>query len=119
MALIINATERFIEVSLDGTTDFDSALDLTGLGLLRNAPDGLRVRKITFDPSAVGDEIIVRDGRNGPRMFSAEVLGTYDKLKDDYREDGHADRGKLVRPYIHANECVVAIQNQAYVTFEI
>ena len=120
MALIIVATNNFIEVSLDGTTDFDAEVDLTGYNLARNAPEGLRVRKITFVPSAAGDDAVVRDGENGPRMFSApDVLGTYDVLKDEYREDGHVDRGKLVRPYIHANETNVAVENQAYVIFEL
>ena len=120
MALIITVTNNFIEVALDGATDFDAAVDLVGLGLTKNAPSGLRVRKITFVPSAVNDQVIVRDTENGPAMFSAiDVLGTYDVLKDDYREDGHVDRGKLVMPFIHANECVVGVTNQAFVIFEL
>lgn len=120
MALIINASNNFIEVALDGIEDFDAEADLVNLGLTRNAPNGLRIRKITFVPSAVNDQAIVRDGQNGPAMFSAiDVLGTYDVLKDDYREDGHVDKGKLVNPYIHANECVVAVENQAFVIFEL
>ena len=120
MALIITATNNFIEISLDGTTDFDAETDLVGYGLARNAPSGLRVRKVTFVPSAIGDDVVVRDGENGPRMFSApDVLGTYDVLKDEYREDGHIDRGKLVSPYIHANETNVGVENQSYVIFEL
>jgi len=119
MALIIVATNNFIEVSLDGVTDFDAETSLIGLGLAKNAPSGLRVRKISFFPSAIGDEVIVRDTQNGPRMFDAEALGTHDKLKDEYREDGHVDKGKLVNPYIHANECTIGVSNQAYVVFEL
>ena len=120
MALIITDSPNFIEVALDGITDFDAGVDLVGLGLARNAPNGLRVRKITFVPSAINDQVIIRDGQNGPAMFSAiDVLGTWDTLKDEYREDGHVDKGKLVNPYIHANECTVAIQNQAFVIFEL
>ena len=52
-------------------------------------------------------------------MFGGETLGTYDRLKDDYREDGKIDRGKLTSPYIHANETVIGVVNQAYVVFEI
>jgi len=120
MALLISATNNFIELSLDQLNDFDSEVDLIGLGLSKNAPSGLRIRKITFVPSAQGDTVVVRDGQNGPRIFSAvNVLGTYDTLKDEYREDGHIDRGKLVRPYIHANECVVGLAHLAYVIFEL
>lgn len=120
MALLISATDNFIELSLDTLNDFDSETDLTGMGLASNAPSGLRVRKITFVPSAQGDTLIVRDGQNGPRMFSAvNVLGTYDTLKDEYREDGHIDRGKLMSPYIHANECTITHDNLAYVIFEL
>jgi hypothetical protein len=120
MALIVNASNNFIEVALDGTTDFDADADLATYGLARNAPNGLRVRKIIFVPSQVGDQVIVRDGQNGPAMFLAiNVLGTYDLLKDDYREDGHIDKGKLVNPYIHANESVVGVVNQAFIIFEL
>lgn len=119
MALIIVSTPRFIEVSLDGATDFDSKTDLATLGLNRNAPSGLRVKKIVFHPSATSDEAIVRDGENGPRIFAAEVLGTYDKLKDDYKGDHVPDTGKVMSPFIHANETVVSIVNQAYVVFEL
>jgi len=120
MPLIIVATNNFIEVSLDGLTDFDSTADLIGLGLRMNAPNGFRVRKIIFVPSAANDSVIVRDTQNGPRVFSAiDVLGTYDILKDEYSEDGKIDRGKLMIPYIHANESVVGVVNQAYVIFEI
>jgi len=120
MALLINASNNFIEIALDGVTDFDSENDLTFYGLVRNAPEGLRIRKIVFVPSAAGDQVIVRDGMNGPAMFSAiNVLGTYDILKDEYREDGHVDKGKLVSPYIHANESIVGVVNQAFVIFEL
>ena len=118
MALVIVSTARFIEVSLDGATDFDSTTDLTTLGLARNAPNGLMVKKITFHPSAASDEVIVRDGENGPRVFAAEVLGTYDLLSDKYKGDT-PDTGKIMKPYIHANETVVDAANQAYVVFEL
>ena len=52
-------------------------------------------------------------------MFRAEVLGTYDILKDEYREDGKIDIGKLISIYIHANETVIGVANQAYVLFEL
>lgn len=120
MALLVAATDNFIELSLDALVDFDAENDLTGFGLARDAPFGLRVRKITFVPSAQGDTVIVRDGQNGPRIFSAvNVLGTYDTLKDEYRQDGHIDRGKVMSPYIHANECVIALPHLAFVIFEL
>ena len=120
MALIIVGSRNFIEVSLDGFTNFDSETDLVALGLARNAPNGLRIRKIVFVPSAALDSVIVRDGQNGPRMFSAiDLLGTWDILKDEYREDSKVDRGKVVNPYIFANETVVGVENQAYVIFEL
>ena len=120
MALLVAATDNFIELSLDAVNDFDSETDLIGLGLSRNAPTGLRVRKITFVPSGQGDTLIIRDGQNGPRIFSAiNVLGDHDVLKDEYREDGHVDRGKLMSPYIHSNECVISQAHLAFVIFEL
>jgi hypothetical protein len=120
MALIIVYSSNFIELSLDGTTDFDPEVDLIALGVSKNAPDGLRVRKITFVPSAVDDTVVIRDGQNGPRIFSAvEVLGVYDILKDEYRDDGRINMGKVMNPYIHFNESVVGVVNEAYVIFEL
>jgi len=120
MALLVAATNNFIQLSLDVVVDFDSEVDLVGFNLARNAPNGLRVRKITFVPSAIGDTLIVRDGQNGPIVFPAvDVLGTYDVLKDEYREDGHVNKGKLMSPYIHANECVIGFAHLAFVIFEL
>lgn len=120
MALLVSATNNFIELSLDNLVDFDSELDLAGFGLSRNAPNGLRIRKIIFVPSAQGDTLVVRDGMNGPRVFSAiDVLGTYDTLKDEYRDDSNVNKGKVMNPYIHANECVIAFAHLAYVIFEL
>jgi len=100
-------------------TDFDSEADLVGLGMTKNAPNGLRIRKVIFYPSAVGDICVVRDGQNGPGFFRAEVLGTYDALKDEYREDGNVDKGKVMNPYIHAADLTIGVANQAYVIFEL
>lgn len=120
MALLITFSNRFIEISLDGATDFDPEIDLTNYGISKNAPDGLAVRKITFIPSAIGDTVVVRDGQNGPRIFSAiDLLGTWDVLKDEYNEDGKVAKGKIMNPYIHANESVIGIANQAYIILEL
>lgn len=120
MALLVAATENFIEVSLDGINDFDATVDLIDFHLSRNAPEGLRIRKITFIPSAANDTVVIRDGQNGPRIFSAiDVIDTYDLLKDEYRADGHIDKGKIMSPYIHANECVIGFDHLAYVVFEL
>jgi hypothetical protein len=50
---------------------------------------------------------------------AVNVLGTYDVLKDEYREDGHINRGKVMSPYIHANECTIGFAHLAYVIFEL
>lgn len=120
MALLIAATRNFIEIALDTTFDLDLCNDLVTLGLIRNAEDGMRIRKMTFVPSFAGDGIIVRDGQNGPRIFSAvDTLGVWDLLKDEYREDGKIDRGKVMNPYIHASESIIAFDNNAFIIFEL
>ena len=120
MANIAVFTNNFIELSLDGVTDFDPEVDLIGFGISKNAPDGLRIRKITFVPSATGDTVVIRDGQNGPRMFSAvEVLGVYDILKDEYRDDSQVDKGKIMNPYIDAGEITITVANAGYVIFEL
>ena len=120
MANIIVSSENFLELSLDGVTDFDPEADLMGLGLRANIIAGLRIRKITFVPSATDDTVVIRDGQNGPRLFSAvDVLGLYDILKDEYRDDSQVDKGKKMTPYIDAAECVIDTANAAYVIFEL
>lgn len=123
MALFINWSTNFIEISLDGGvagTDFFADVDLMTYNMARNAPQGLRIRKIVFIPSAAADTVIVRDGQNGPRVFSAvNLLGTWDILKDDYRDDSKIDVGKVINPYIYNNERVIGIDNQAYIIFEL
>lgn len=119
MALIIVASNNAIEVALDGATDFDSENDLLALGLAKNAPDGLSITKIRYNPSATDDEVIVRDGQNGPVMFKSIALGEYDITKDDFWMNGDRDKGKVFKPYIHANETIVSVENQAFVIFEL
>lgn len=119
MALLVAQTPRLMTLSLDALVDFDCHVDLTVFGLAMNAPNGLRVRKVIFTPSAAGDTLVVRDGQNGPFIVNfPDVLGTWDVLKDEFREDGKPDRGKVMEPYIHANECVIGFPHLAYVTFE-
>lgn len=120
MANVIVSSLNFLELSLDGITDFDPEADLVGLGLRANVVAGLRIRKITFVPSATDDTVIIRDGQNGPRLFSAiEVLGLYDILKDEYRDDSQVDKGKKMTPYIDAGEITISVANAGYVIFEL
>jgi len=118
VANLLNATQGFLEISLDGTTDFDSETDLVLGGLSRNAPNGLRIKTIRFDPSADGDEVIVRDGQNGPAIFRAVVIGRYDNLIEPYRDPGNMEIGKLMNPYIDEAETIIANPNQASIVFE-
>ena len=120
MAILIVASKNYIEVALDGATDFDITADLVALGLAKEAPDGLHITKIIYIPSATDDAVIVRDGENGPRMFEQPAaLGTYDVLKDDVLPSGPRNKVKRTKPYIHWNETTVSVVNQAYVIFEL
>ena len=115
MANVVNHSAGNVDVSLDGTTDFDWTTDLP-----KAAPAGGKVKAIRWDPSAADDEVIVRDGANGPRIFKGgPALGDYDKEIEYYRGDERPDHGKPVSPYIHANECTVASPNDAYVYFDL
>lgn len=118
MANLLTATQGFLEISLDGFTDFDSETDLVLGGLSRNAPSGLRIKSIRFDPSHANDEVIVRDGQNGPALFRAVVLGRYDNLIEHYRDPGTMEQGKLMNPYIDAAEAIITNINQASIVFE-
>ena len=118
MANLLVPSINALEVQLDGTTDFDSTTDLVLGGLTRNAPNGLRIKSIRFDPSHANDEVIVRDGQNGPAIFRAVTIGRYDNLYEPYHEDGNFARGKVMNPYIDHNECIVANPNLASIIFE-
>ena len=120
MALIVTHSDNFIQVALDGATDFDMMADLVAYGMDRNPTGNIRIRKITFIPSATGDTMLVRDTENGPIMFAAiNSLGTYDVQKDEYRDDSNVDKGKLCQPFLDATDQTVSVPNQAYVIFEL
>ena len=117
MANLLVASQNFLEVSLDGTTDFDPETDLILGGMAKNAPNGLRIKRIRFDPSGA-DELIIRDGQNGPAIFRAVCIDRYDNLIENYHEDSRFDRGKVMNPYIDADEATITVINQASVIFE-
>lgn len=120
MAIITLKSLNFIDISLDSVTNIDLINDLVSLGLLKNAPNGLRVQKIVFIPSQIGDSIVVRDTQGGPRIFSAiNTLGDYDILKDDYYDRDGKTKGKIMSPYIDSSESVIGIPNNAYLIFEL
>ena len=123
MPSLVSANNNFIEIAYTGNNDLNLTDSLRNLGLARNAPGGLRIRKITFLPSAAGDTIVIRDRANGPRVFSAiDVLGTYDMIKDVYESSHGAYKevlvtGKTMYPYIHAAECTIS--GTAIIVFEL
>jgi len=115
MANIVLTSRGFIEVSLDGYTDFDSRVELG-----RAIPSGLRIRSIRFNPSALGDDIVVRDGPLGPGIFRMpNCLGDWDVGVEYYGQDVmKGDLGRVMTPYIYGDEMNVAVENGAYITFE-
>lgn len=115
MANITVISRRFIEVSLDGYTDFDSRVELG-----RPTPNGILVRSIRFNPSAQGDDIIVRDGPLGPSLFRMpNCLGDWDVGVEYYKGDvAKGDIGRVMTPIIYGNEMNIAIENGAYIVFE-
>ena len=115
MANIVNVSKNFIEVSLDGYTTFDVRVDLPRL-----APAGIRVRSIRFNPSALGDDVVARDGDLGPGVFRMpNCLGDWDVGVEYYGEDGPKGiRGQMMTPIIYGNEMNIAVENGAYITFE-
>lgn len=115
MANIILMSRGFIEVSLDGYTDFDSRVNLASA-----APNGIRVRSIRFNPSGLGDDVVVRDGPLGPGVFRMpNCLGDWDVGVEYYGEDVmKGDLGRLMTPYIFGIEMNVLVENGAYIVFE-
>lgn len=114
MANIVNVDENNLDVSLDGVLDFDWTTDCG-----QPAPMGARIKAIRMDPSAVGDEVIVRNGANGPRLFRAEAIDVYDTQIQYYSGSDLRNVGKPVTPYIHANECTIGVPNQCFIYFDL
>ena len=112
MANTVVANARGVEVILDGATDFDWTTDLSKL-----APNGSRIKAIRWNPGAVDDEVTIRDGEGGPRIFKGgPALGEYDKEIEYYRGDERPEHGKVLSPFIDADECT---STSAYVYFEL
>lgn len=115
MANVIIEGRGSVDISLDGTSDFDWTLDLSHL-----APSGTKIKAIRFNPEATDDEVVVRDGANGARIFhSGPAVDNHDVMVEYYGSGDGKDFGKKVLPYIHANECTIASANTSYVYFDL
>lgn len=115
MANIVIEGRGSVDVSLDGVADFDWTADLT-----YTAPLGTKVKSIRFNPAATDDEVVVRDGENGPRIFQSNpAVDAHDVMIEYYGSADGKDFGKKVSPYIHASECTIGSINTAYVYFDL
>ena len=107
MAHDITYRRKFYTITYDPLLNWDSSTVF---------PSGMRIMAIEMAPAAIGDEVVVRDGEDGPRIFSHEAIDTYDIAVRPYREAGSkGENGKIVFPHIAAAEAVGAFD----ITFEL
>ncbi len=77
MANVIAASGGFIQITHDGSTDYDMTGALNGLA--KPAPDGHAIKSIQFNPSATGDKMVIREGSlTGPILFECTCADIYD-----------------------------------------
>ena len=108
MAHVIRYNDRsFYTITYDPLLDWDSSVVF---------PGGMKILAIEMAPTALGDAVVVRDGQNGPRIFSHEAIGAYDIAVRPYvGVTSKGGNGKLVFPYIGAAEAVGTFD----ITFEL
>lgn len=107
MAHQIVQYEGFYTITYDPLLDWDSA---------NVFPNGMRVMTIEMAPHAANDAVVVRNGQNGPRVFSHEAIDTYDIAVRPYRDAvSKGENGRLMFPYIANGEATGAFE----ITFEL
>lgn len=104
MANTTNFKGSTIEITgLDA--DWDSATDL---GI-----ENLKLNSITFDPSAAGDIMVIRNGSStGPACFYASCDSTYSQKIKYFH-------GEWVHPVINISECTLSSPSDARVILEV
>ena len=102
MANTVVVGESFINVTLDGATDFDIAS--ATLGLADGARvNGIRAKSLQFVPAATDNILTVREGSaSGPVIFKCKAANAYD-LK-------HLPlTGKPQKLYVTGNEATATV----------
>jgi hypothetical protein len=74
MALTVVQGKHNVNVTLDGSTDFDMAATVvSGFSIM---PDGVRLTSVQFYPNAAGDVCIIREGSaTGVIIMKAKDVG--------------------------------------------
>lgn len=101
MAITVNSSNFFTEITPDGTNDWDSTQEF---------PKGMRVWYILFYPSAANDVICLREGgKTGPRFFKAKDV--------DGRGLALFLPGNIIHPYLDQSECSFNTASSVTITF--
>lgn len=72
--------------------------------------DGMKLLAIVFDPSAIGDVMVVEEESDGPRIFYASCTDTHDQRIQYYDGTWH-------KPYIDISDCTLDTAANARVLF--
>ena len=122
MANTTKLEDRWLEIKgLDA--DWSVAGDL-GADFLKS---GLRVRSITFHPSAANDEMVIKQAKashtttalaiattaTAPRVFTAKAAGVQAVTQE------YGPRGRQMRPFIDISDCTLNTAANARVEFEL
>ena len=102
---------RFVEITLDGTTDWLWSQDLTSPF---NNPAGIHVRCIQFQPSAANDVMVIRNGGvDAAAIFRVKCADTTDDRPRGYNPEAP------MRPVIDASDITLGTAANARVYIEL
>jgi len=100
---------KFYTINYDPALLWDSATVFTA---------GMEVLSICMVPAAVADKVVVRDGADGPEIFSHEAVGAYDHALRIYQSNDPKWSG---RGGVHCTPHVAAAEatGNFVLTFEV
>ena len=100
---------KFYTIEFDPTELWNSATPF---------PNGMDLLSICMRPAAAGDKVVVRDGADGPEIFSHEAVGAYDHALRIYQSNDPKWSG---RGGVHCTPHVAAAEatGNFVLTFEV
>ncbi len=115
MANVVVASGGFIQITHDGSTDYD----MTGSAnqLDKAAPNGHAIKSIQFNPSATGDIMVCREGSlTGPIIFECTCADIYDNKCKYFDQTGPK---RLIKLFIEGADVTIDTAASASLLIEL
>ena len=111
MANTTTTDGNFIEITLDGSTDWRWDADMDAFFRI---PTGVMIRSIGFKPSAANDVMVIREnGVDGAAIFSVKCADTTDDRVKYFNPP------RKIRPVIDATDITLGTAANARVYLEL